>query len=76
MITLNNIVRDGILEICFLIKDHEDFIYTISDANGLAILQGRLVGNTQRTCLYLGDIKKGNYTFTMTDDFSQEFSVK
>ena len=60
MFSLNKIVKDGILEISFSTDNRETKIYTITDSKGNAILQGKITGQTQRTCLYVGDLKRGN----------------
>ncbi len=76
MFNLNNIVKDGILEICFSNDDTESKKYSITDSKGNAIMQGKITGYTQRTCLYVGDLKKGNYTFTLGKDHTQEFTIQ
>lgn len=76
MFSLNNIVKDGILEVCFSNEDTESKIYTINNAKGEAVLQGKITGFTQRTCLYVGDLKKGQYTFSLGQDFTQEFTIQ
>lgn len=76
MFSLNKIVKDGILEISFSIENRETKIYTITDAKGTAILQGKITGQTQRTCLYVGDLKKGHYTFSIGEELIQEFAIQ
>jgi hypothetical protein len=76
MFTLTDIVKDGILEVRFTLKDCESKIYTITNAQGVDIMQGKIAGNTQRTCLYVGDCKKGNYTFSLGESTAQEFSIQ
>lgn len=76
MFSLNKIVKDGILEISFLQENREFKIYTITDTTGNTIMQSKITGKTQRTCLYVGDLKKGKYTFSLGDDFIQEFSIQ
>ena len=76
MFTLTEIVKDGILEVQFSMKDCESKIYTISNAQGVDIMQGKITGNTQRTCLYVGDCKKGKYTFRLGEDAGLEFTIK
>ena len=51
-------------------------IYTISNAQGVDIMQGKITGKTQRTCLYVGDCKKGKYTFSLDDTNTQEFTIQ
>ena len=76
MITLTEIVKDGILEVQFSFEDCESKIYTITNAKGVDVLQGKITGNTQRTCLYVGDLKKGKFTFRLGDDNGQEFTIE
>lgn len=75
MFTLTEIVKDGILEIKFSHEHCESKIYTITNAKGVDILQGKITGNTQRTCLYVGDLKKGKFSFRLGDDQGQEFTI-
>jgi hypothetical protein len=76
MFTLTEIVKDGIFEVSFTIDDYQSKIYTITNALGVDIMQGKITGNTQRTCLYVGDCKKGTYTFSLGENNSQEFIIQ
>ncbi len=76
MFTLTEIVKDGILEVSFTVDDYQSKIYTITNSMGVDIMQGKITGNTQRTCLYVGDCKKGTYTFSLGDTNSQEFIIQ
>ena len=76
MFSLNNIVKDGILEVCFTNEDTESKMYSITDAKGNTIMQGKITGHTQRTCLYVGDCRKGVYTFTLGKELTQEFTIQ
>ena len=76
MFTLTEIVKDGILEIQFSFEDCESKIYTITNSVGIDIMQGKITGNTQRTCLYVGDCKKGRYTFSLGATNTQEFIIQ
>lgn len=38
--------------------------------------QGKITGFTQRTCLFVGDLKKGNYTFKLDETEIKEFIVQ
>jgi hypothetical protein len=76
MFTLTEIVKDGILEVRFSLEDCESKIYTITNSNGTGIMQGKIAGNTQRTCLYVGDCKKGKYTFSLGESNTQEFTIQ
>ena len=76
MFSLNKIVKDGILEIGFSAENRETKTYAITNAKGTAILQGKITGQTQRTCLYVGDLKKGQYTFSIGADLIEEFTIQ
>ncbi len=76
MFTLTEIVKDGILEVRFSLEDCESKIYTISNAQDVDIMQGKITGNTQRTCLYVVDCKKGKYTFSLGESNAQEFTIQ
>jgi len=76
MFSLNSIVKDGILEVCFYNEHTESKIYTITNSKGVDILQGKITGQTQRTCLYVGDLKKGIYTFSLGKEHIQEFAIQ
>ena len=76
MFILTELVKDGILEVQFTQEDCDSKIYTITNEKGIDILQGKITGNTQRTCLYVGDCKKGNYTFRLGDSNSKAFTIK
>jgi hypothetical protein len=38
--------------------------------------QGKITGFTQRVCLYVGNLKKGNYTFKLDETESKDFIVQ
>jgi hypothetical protein len=37
--------------------------------------QGKITGYTQRTCLYVGDLKKGNYQLKLDDAELKSFEI-
>ena len=76
MFSLNKIVKDGILEISFSTENRETKIYAITNAIDTVILQGKITGQTQRTCLYVGDLKKGQYTFSIGENLIEEFTIQ
>lgn len=63
MLKITDIVKDEILEIIFLDKQIHSKNYTIKCENGHEFMQGKITGFTQRTCLYIGELKKGKYQF-------------
>lgn len=68
MLKITDKVQDGILEIILPNQHHSSWEYKIICPNGIVKLQGNIKGYTQRTCLYIGELKKGNYEFVMDDD--------
>ena len=60
-------VKDDILEIQFSGHGTDNKFYQIICSKGNIMQQGKITGYTQRTCLYVGDLKKGNYTFKLDD---------
>ena len=75
MFNLTEIVKDGILEIRFSDDDSLDKSYRITCSLGKIHMQGNIAGSTQRTCLYIGEFKKGKYHFILGEDTSKEFIV-
>jgi len=75
MLKITEIVKDDILEIVFSDKQHISKSYTIMCERGNEIMKGKIAGFTQRTCLYLGELKKGKYQFQMDDHNTSTFEV-
>jgi len=75
MLKITEIVKDGILEIIFSDKQHISKNYTILCEKGNEIMKGKIAGFTQRTCLYIGELKKGKYQFQMDDHTTSTFEV-
>ena len=69
MLKITEIVKDGILEICFYEQEHHTKLYTI------LCEKGKIAGFTQRTCLYVGELKKGKYQFQMDEQNLTTFEV-
>jgi hypothetical protein len=67
MITISEIVKDGILEI--KVPDHTTINkkYKIIDEAGTQVAAGKITGNTQRSCLYIGQLKEGKYQFILNE---------
>ncbi len=76
MFKITEIVKDGILEIQFSGQVTGHKFYQIICAKGNVLHQGKITGFTQRTCLFVGDLKKGNYTFRLDETESKEFIVQ
>ena len=75
MLKITEIVKDGILEIIFDEQEHQTKIYSIFCEKGSEIMKGKIAGFTQRTCLYVGELKKGKYQFQMDEQIVTKFEV-
>ena len=67
MITISEIVKDGILEIKLPDNISINKKYKIIDGDGTQVASGKITGNTQRSCLYIGQLKDGKYQFVLND---------
>ena len=67
MITISEIVKDGILEIKLPDNTAINKKYKIIDGDGTQVASGKITGNTQRSCLYIGQLKDGKYQFVLND---------
>jgi hypothetical protein len=75
MLKITEIVKDDILEIIFSDKQHISKNYTILCEKGNEIMKGKIAGFTQRTCLYIGGLKKGKYQFQIDEQNMTTFEV-
>jgi hypothetical protein len=67
MITISKIVKDGILEIKLPDNTAINKKYKIIDDAETQVAVGKITGNTQRSCLYIGQLKEGKYQFILND---------
>ena len=67
MITISEIVKDGILEIKLPDNTAINKKYKIIDDTDILVASGKITGNTQRSCLYIGQLKEGKYQFILND---------
>ena len=67
MITISKIVKDGILEIKLPDNTAINKKYKIIDDAGTQEESGKITGNTQRSCLYIGQLKEGKYQFILNE---------
>jgi len=67
MITISEIVKDGILEIKLPDNTAINKKYNIINDTKKQVASGKITGNTQRSCLYIGQLKKGKYQFILND---------
>jgi hypothetical protein len=75
MFKITEIVKDGILEIQFSSHGTDNKMYQIICSQGNVLQQGKITGYTQRTCLYVGDLKKGSYSFKLDETESKSFDI-
>ena len=76
MFKVTEIVKDGILEIQFSGHGTGHKFYQIICSKGNVLQQGKITGFTQRTCLYVGELKNGNYTLKLDEKESKDFIVQ
>jgi hypothetical protein len=75
MFTITENVKDDILEIQFSGHGTDNKYYQIICSKGNILQQGKITGYTQRTCLFVGDLKKGSYSFKLDDSELKTFHV-
>ena len=75
MFKITEIVKDGILEIQFSGHGTGHKLYQIICPKGNVLQQGKITGFTQRTCLYVGDLKNGIYSFKLDDAELKSFEI-
>jgi len=75
MLKITEYVKDGILEIQFSGHGTDNKFYQIICSKGNIMQQGKITGYTQRTCLYVGDLKRGVYTFKLDEVNFKEFNI-
>ncbi len=75
MITISEIVKDGILEIKLPDKTSINKKYKIIDSAGNQVASGKIIGNTQRSCLFIGQLAGGKYQFILNDLEPNSFTI-
>ena len=75
MFKITENVKDGILEIQFSGNEAAHKFYQIMCGQGHVFQQGKISGYTQRTCLYVGDLKKGSYSLKLDDAELKSFEI-
>ena len=75
MLKITEKVKDDILEIIFSDKQLVTKSYSILCEKGSEIMKGKIAGFTQRTCLYIGELKKGLYQFQIDEQNPKKFEV-
>lgn len=75
MISVTEIVKEGILEISFSDLVDTLKIYQIKNSKEEVVLTGKITGNTQRSCLYIGQLKPGEYQIYINQITPVKFMV-
>lgn len=75
MFTITENVKDSILEIHFSSHGRDNKFYQIICSKGNVLQKGKITGFTQRTCLFVGDLKKGTYTFKLDETDLKTFNI-
>ena len=75
MLKITELVKDGILEISFHDPSIQNKNYVIKTMNGNIVSSGKIAGSTQRTCLYIGELKKGEYHFHLGESDALLFKI-
>ena len=75
MFTITENVKGGILEIQFSGQNTNKKSYQIICSQGIVLQQGKITGQTQRTCLFVGDLKRGVYTFKLDENEPKMFNI-
>lgn len=75
MISVTEIVKEGILEISF--SDLVDTLktYQIKNSKEEVVMAGKITGNTQRSCLYIGQLAPGKYQIYINEMTPVKFTV-
>ena len=75
MISVTEIVKEGILEISFSELVDTLKTYQIKNSKEDVVMSGKITGNTQRSCLYIGQLAPGKYQFIINDFAPVSFMV-
>lgn len=75
MISVTEIVKEGILEISFSESAATSKNYLIKNMNEEVVLKGKITGSTQRSCLYIGQLMPGNYQIIINELTPIKFTV-
>jgi hypothetical protein len=75
MISVTEIVKEGILEISFSEMVETIKTYQIKNNKEEVVMTGKITGNTQRSCLYIGQLASGKYQFILNEFSPVSFTV-
>ena len=75
MISVTEIIKEGILEISFseLVESKKN--YQIKNNKDEVVMTGKITGNTQRSCLYIGQLAPGKYQISINEIQPVKFMV-
>ena len=74
--TVTNIVTNSILEVNIMGNNALEHSYQINNEQGRVLMQGKIEGKVKTTCLFVGNLTNGKYTFQMDDADLIEFSIR
>ena len=75
MISVTEIVKEGILEISFSELVDTLKTYQIKNSKDDVVMTGKITGNTQRSCLYIGQLTPVKYQFILNEFSPVSFKV-
>ena len=75
MISVTEIVKEGILEIKFIELVESKKNYQIKNNKDEVVMTGKITGNTQRSCLYIGQLTPGKYQISINEIQPVKFMV-
>ena len=75
MISVTEIVKEGILEISFSELVDTLKTYQIKNNKEAVVMTGKITGNTQRSCLYIGQLVPGKYEIFINEMQPVKFMV-
>ena len=75
MISVTEIVKEGILEISFSELVDTLKTYQIKNNKEEVVMTGKITGNTQRSCLYIGQLTPGKYKISINEMQPVNFTV-
>ena len=75
MISVTEIVKEGILEISFSELVDTLKTYQIKNSKEVVVMKGKITGSTQRSCLYIGQLATGKYEISINEMQPVKFIV-
>jgi hypothetical protein len=75
MISVTDIVKEGILEISFSELVDPKKNYLIKNNKEEIVMSGKITGSTQRSCLYIGQLAPGKYNISINEMKPVNFTI-